>query len=214
MALSPWRDCSCSAGAAQQTFIALSPTQRQWAAYSCCGLTPSDVPMSSIGHLLMGTWCRQWSCLNSSTCYSPSAQSVWIWCHPVWWISAWPVSILEDWRITRKVSLARPSSAHAPKCLHLKIMRTRWEEQLSFRIDLGGKHHRFIAKCLIDLCFAEIKRKKIQSIFSPRSESKPLPASTGLAALAKREHLEHLRVLSGLERMKGNVGKLSAGRSG
>lgn len=87
-------------------------------------------------------------------------------------------------------------------------------QQLSFRIDLGGKHHRFIAKCLIDLCFVEIKRKKIQSIFSRRSESKPLPASTGLAALAKREHLEHLRVLSGLEWMKGNVGKLSAGRSG
>lgn len=72
-----------------------------------------------------------------------------------------------------------------------------------------------MAKRLIDLCFIEIKRKKkkIQSIFSPRSGSKPLPASTGLAALAKRKQLEHLRVVRGLEWMKGKVGQLSAARS-
>lgn len=149
-------------------FLALSAAGRQQVTYSCCGLTLSDSTWY---------WSQQPDVDICSRVCGAISEAVGILPHAVHLHSQCGVGAIhcagflhvqcQSWRTGESLGAScwrcggsRAPSAHALKCMHWKIMRKHWEQQLSLRIDSGGKRHRLMAKRLIDLCFLEIKKKK------------------------------------------------------
>lgn len=168
-----WRDCSCSAEAAQQTFYSIVCCWETTGYIQLLVLTLSDSIWYRPQQSDLDICSRVCGAISEVVGFLPHAVPLHRQCglgaiHCAGFLHVQ----CQSWRTGESLGASRwrcggsrALSAHALKCMHWKIMRKRWEQQLSLRIDSGGKRHRLMAKRLIDLCFIEKNKKNKSSQF-------------------------------------------------